>query len=217
KSNVLAAVWMLLRHDTQDPASHDLPAGGGKAIRLSATLAGGDEIVLEASPPGPASRRGPALPVAFLPASERSRGLVVEPAGFDVPLAGRDRSSAALVGAVEHLVDRGEGGRVLLIEEPELFLRPQSPRYLRRLLRSFAEAGNQVLYSTHSAAFLDVGRLDELALVDWGPHEGTTITQPRPLPGPAGFRALSELDAERSELFLAEAALLVEGRTEKLT
>ena len=40
---------------------------------------------------------------------------------------------------------------------------------------------------------------------------------PEPLPGAAGFRALSELDAERSELFLARAALLVEGRTEKLT
>jgi hypothetical protein len=52
--------------------------------------------------------------------------------------------------------------------------------------------------------------------VDWGPTEGTTITQPEPLPGAAGFRALTELDAERSELFLAEAAVLVEGRTEKL-
>ena len=31
------------------------------------------------------------------------------------------------------------------------------------------------------------------------------------------FRALSELDAERSELLLARAVLLVEGRTEKLT
>jgi predicted ATP-dependent endonuclease of OLD family len=74
-----------------------------------------------------------------------------------------------------------------------------------------------VLYSTHSAAFLDVGRLDEVALVDWSPARGTTIVHPEPLHGAAGFRALSELDAERSELFLANAALLVEGRTEKLT
>ena len=74
-----------------------------------------------------------------------------------------------------------------------------------------------MLYSTHSPWFLDVGRLEELALVEWGPTRGTTIVQPQPLPAASSFRALSELDAERSELFLARAALLVEGRTEKLT
>jgi hypothetical protein len=42
------------------------------------------------------------------------------------------------------------------------------------------------------------------------------IVQPGPLPADASFRALSEFDAERSELFLARAALLVEGQTEKL-
>jgi predicted ATP-dependent endonuclease of OLD family len=84
-------------------------------------------------------------------------------------------------------------------------------------LRTFAEAGNQVLYSTHSPAFLNVGRLEELALVEWGPERGTTIVHPKPLPADESFRALSELDAERSELLLARAVLLVEGRTEKMT
>lgn len=86
-----------------------------------------------------------------------------------------------LVAALEALCDADEHGLVLLIEELELFLRPQAQRYFYRLLRAFAERGNQVLYSTHEPAFLN------------------------------------ELDAERSELFLASAALLVEGRTEKLT
>ena len=177
--------------------------------------------MLETSPPGPPARRGPALPVVFLPASERSGRLVAEPAVGVFPAVDAAPSSAApaaaLVAAIEGLCERGQTGLVLLIEEPELFLPPQSQRYLHRLLRTFAEAGNQVLYSTHSAAFLDVGRLDELALVEWGPNEGTTIVHPQPLPAAASFRALSELDAERSELFLARAALLVEGRTEKMT
>ncbi len=221
KSNVLAAVWMLLRQDAPPPAPGDVAVGSGHAIRLSAMLADGSEIVVEASPSGPTARRGPALPVLFLPASERSGGLVAEPAGtrFQVPATSSSSAApaAALVAAVEQLCERGERGLVLLIEEPELFLRPQAQRFLHRLLRTFAAAGNQVLYSTHSPAFLDIGRLEELALVEWGRERGTTIVHPEPLPADESFRALSELDAERSELLLARAALLVEGRTEKMT
>jgi putative ATP-dependent endonuclease of the OLD family len=221
KSNVLAAVWMLLQHGPPDPVVEDLPHGSEDGIRLEATLVDRAEIELVAGPPGSAEHRGPGLPVLFLPASARSGSLVAEPAGVELPFVADGESSAApaaaLVAAIEELCERGDTGIVLLIEEPELFLPPQRQRYLHRLLRSFAEAGNQVLYSTHSAAFLDVGRLDELALVDWSPARGTTIVHPRPLPADASFRALSELDAERSELLLARAVLLVEGRTEKLT
>jgi predicted ATP-dependent endonuclease of OLD family len=107
-------------------------------------------------------------------------------------------------------------GLVLLVEEPELLLRPQLQRYLYRLLRSFAALGNQVLYSTHAPAFLNVARLEELAFVEHRRGLGTAVVQPEPLEPDESFRALSEFDAERSELFLSRAALLVEGRTEKL-
>jgi predicted ATP-dependent endonuclease of OLD family len=83
-------------------------------------------------------------------------------------------------------------------------------------LRRFADAGNQVIYSTHSPSFLNVARLEELALVQRHPSSGTSIMQPQPITPDDDFRVLSEFDAERSELFLARAALLVEGQTEKL-
>lgn len=228
KSNVLAAIWMLLARGSAAPAVSDVAAGAAQAIHLSATLGDGDEIALEASPPGRATESGPPVPVLFLPASLRSGRLIADPAGaHGGRLArryfalGESSSSAApaaaLVAALDQLCDAGEKGLVLLIEEPELFLRPQAQRYLYRLLRRFARNGNQVIYSTHAPAFLNVGRLEELAFVEHTPDSGTMVIQPEPLGADESFRALSELDAERGELFLARAVLLVEGRTEKLT
>lgn len=229
KSNVLAALWTLLQRGTPTPVAGDLSAGVADRIELSATLADGDRISLELTPPGAAAGSGREVPVLFLPASLRSTSLVatptLAPAAQRVAreyLSVEEGSTAGacatwLVTALDRMCVAGERGLVLLIEEPELFLRPQTQRYLYRLLRRFAEQGNQVLYSTHEPVFLNVGRLDELALVEHSPQTGTSIFQPEPLSADESFRALSEIDAERGELFLASAVLLVEGRTEKLT
>jgi predicted ATPase len=233
KSNVLTAIWMLLDPHAPAPVAEDVSMDREAPIRLAATLAEGDEIVLDAAPPGPVRRAGTPVPVLFLSGARRAGGLLEGPAGahgvaartakllvgtLDARAARRSTAgpAIALVEAVETCCRAGVRGLVLLIEEPELYLRPQAQRYLYRLLREFAAGGNQVLYSTHAPAFLNVGRLEELALVERRPKRGTRIVQPRPLPADESFRALSEFDAERSELFLARAALLVEGRTEKL-
>lgn len=219
KSNVLAAIWTLLEHAAPSPAADDISRGGAGAIRLGATLADGAEITLEASPPARPARSGRSIAVVFLPAAERSGRLLAETgenaAQFAKYFAGSTGSSTgtatSLLGALRMLCEARVTGLLLLIEEPELFLRPPSQRHLYRLLRIFSEAGNQVLYSTHAPAFLNVGRLEELALVEHRPPGGTTIVQPEPLPADESFRAVSEVDAERSELFLARAVLLVEG------
>jgi hypothetical protein len=238
KSNLLLAVRALLdpaaAHFDGDDAA---PAGDGRIV-IAGSVVGDGEVTLTARPPASPQRTGARAPaVAFLPGELRT-GALLAPAGRseDAELAppyvrfaevlaeqlgARADGSAtgpavSFVGALEACCRTGIRGLLLLIEEPELYLRPQAQRYLYRLLRRFADLGNQVIYSTHSPNFLNVARLEELALVQRHPHSGTTVLQPQPITPDDDFRVLTEFDAERSELFLAHAALLVEGQTEKL-
>ena len=230
KSNLLAAANVLL-DSSATLSTADQGTLAEDPIVIEAALETGERLRLDASGSG-LSRTGDPPPVLFLPASQRATSLVAdEPAD---PLAsralavlraaldeeGRGETSdtlpaASLVDGLENCCLLGIRGLVLLIEEPELYLRPQAQRYLYRLLRTFARGGNQVLYSTHSPSLLNVARLDELAFVSRG-EEGTQVLHPEPLSPDEDFRVLTEFDAARSELFLARAALLVEGQTERL-
>jgi predicted ATPase len=233
KSTLLAAIRAVLDPEAAPLTAGDLTAGETR-LAIRAELASGATLTLDGPPTKVTTADGTAPSVLFLPATERA-GQVVAASGtaprgagamaiFREVLAGHaagegDRSTTSpalgLVEAVERCCKARTGGFVLLIEEPEMYLRPQAQRYLYRLLRELSLVGNQVIYSTHSPAFLNVARLDELTFVTRGPGNGTTVLQPEPLPTEDEFRLLSEFDAERSEVFLAQAAVLVEGTTEK--
>jgi hypothetical protein len=203
-------------------------AGDGR-VSIRVTLADGSEAALEGTPSRNAVTGAVnAPPTLFLPAEERAGAVLAAstprkrgPAGrvFERELGQRSATpgaqALAILEAVESCSWKGLGGLVLLIEEPELYLRPQAQRYLYRLLREFSLAGNQVIYSTHSPAFLNVTRMDELVFVERRPR-GTRALQPEPVSADEDFRVMTEFDAARSELFLACAVVLVEGLTEKL-
>lgn len=236
KSNLLAAVRALLDPAAPAPAGDDASREGDGRIRIEGVLASGRPVSLSGVPPRLVGSREGAPPVLFLPAGLRSGPVVAGPAVAGKRPAGAARlleeairgltshrrgpsdaaSAGALVRGMESCCEAGQGGALVLIEEPELFLRPHTQRYLYRLLRELAAAGNQIIYSTHAPAFLNVSRLEEFALVE-RPADGVTrIVQPEPLEPAEEFRVMSEFDAERSELFLSRAAILVEGRTERL-
>ncbi|HWJ49919.1 MAG TPA: AAA family ATPase, partial [Solirubrobacteraceae bacterium] len=202
KSNLLLAIRALLDPTARPLGVEDTFAGGAGEIVIDGTLVGGEGVSLTSRPPGVARLDGGGRPpVAFLPGELRT-GAVLAPAfgpdgaGTDPALAslanelkqqlgidgdGATAPAMSLVNAIAASCDSGVCGLVLLIEEPELYLRPQAQRYLYRLLRRFADAGNQVIYSTHSPSFLNVARLEELALVQRHPESGTTIMQPHPI------------------------------------
>ena len=225
KSNLLAAIRAGLDPAAAPLIAADATEGGDEEVSIRLRLAGG-EIVLERRR-GRTAHGGRAVPppMLFLPAGARAGAVIADPNAqgrgraaeiFRRALVDGAPKAVSLLEAVESCCSEGLGGLLLLIEEPELFLRPQAQRYLYRLLREFALAGNQVIYSTHSPAFLNVSRLDELVFVERLPRTGTRALQPEPVSADEDFRVMTEFDASRSELFLARAVVLVEGLTEKL-
>jgi hypothetical protein len=232
KSNLLAAIRAVLDPPAAPLTAADVAEGGSEEISLRLKFADDGEAALEGTPGRQVfTSRADLPPVLFLPADARAGAVLAEGSAegrgaaeaievFRGALArGRETSAAqalSLLDALESCCLAGIAGLVLLIEEPELYLRPQAQRYLYRLLREFSLAGNQTIYSTHSPAFLNVVRLDELVFVERPPNKGTRALQPEPVAADEDFRVITEFDASRSELFLARAVILVEGLTEKL-
>ena len=232
KSNLLAAIRAVLDPEAAPLTAADTREASEDEMSIRVRLADGGEATIKGTP-GHRSVRGVAdlPPVLFLPADARAGAVLAlaSPRGaepsqaldvFRGALAHELPTSAAkalsIIDALESCCARDLSGLVLLIEEPELYLRPQAQRYLYRLLREFSLGGNQTIYSTHSPAFLNVARLDELVFVERLPREGTRALQPEPVSADEDFRVMTEFDAARSELFLARSAVLVEGLTEKL-
>jgi predicted ATP-dependent endonuclease of OLD family len=214
KSNALFAVRALL--DARfDLTERDVTVGE-RGLSIEATLADGRTVSLD--------ERDGAPPIVHFPAALRG-GRLVETAGGGAALLieeairlALEREPAARVALVRGLeaCAADVSGVVFAIEEPELFLAPQGHRYLYRLIHRLAERGNQVFFTTHSPGLLNVAALEEVNLVRRDAEGVTAVEQLRPINVDDTFRAMSEFDAERAELFFSRAAILVEGLTEKL-
>ena len=232
KSNLLAAIRAVLDPAAAPLLAADAAEGGDGEIAIRVELGDGGYAALAGVPGRSAATvQGAVPPILFLPAelragavlaagSARGDGAAAAAGKLEEALRSRRAASAgralSLVNALEGWCADGLGGLLLLVEEPELYLRPQAQRYLYRLLREFSAAGNQAIYSTHSPSFLNVTRLDELVFVERLPSAGTRALHPRSVSAAEDFRVMTEFDAARSELLLARAVVLVEGLTEKL-
>lgn len=70
---------------------------------------------------------------------------------------------------LEHVKKAGEKAKertaIFAIEEPELYLHPQSQRTLMSACREIGSGRDQVIYSTHSSLFVDISHFDQICIM----------------------------------------------------
>jgi len=68
-----------------------------------------------------------------------------------------------------HLQKAGEKAEqrstIFAIEEPELYMHPQSQRTMMSIFREIANDSDQIIYSTHSSLFVDISYFDEICII----------------------------------------------------
>jgi len=129
------------------------------------------------------------------------------------------------------------GTSIIAIEEPEIYLHPQSRRSLYTLFKELSNSGTQIFYSTHSAEFVDLEYYDDICVVrkekdDEGVYStfakqlniNDFISKRRIETGLNNIKEESSRqflrnisDSETNKAFFSRFIVLVEGDTEKWT
>ena len=117
----------------------------------------------------------------------------------------------------------------LAIEEPELYIHPHCQRLIFNVLRAFAGDGqeepvsaDQVLYTTHSPAFVDVADYHRICVLrKLDAATGTVAKQcPEGVLGDPderkAFKILTSFGLRHNEVFFARDAVLVEGEEDAI-
>ncbi len=110
---------------------------------------------------------------------------------------------------------------ILAIEEPELYIHPQMQRLIYRVLNEFAVT-DQVIYSTHSPAYVDVAKYESIAVVrKESLDEGTKVKQCEhgileDESERKTFQFLSSFGLEQNRMFFTKKVILVEGEQDEI-
>ncbi len=111
--------------------------------------------------------------------------------------------------------------KLLLIDEPELYLHPQGVRRVRHALAQLSTKGFQVVFSTHSPLMLDRANAAHTVIVRKEPGAGAVTRKPLQqavkdaLAGAESqSRALFEL-GNIADIYFAERVVICEGKTDR--
>lgn len=111
--------------------------------------------------------------------------------------------------------------RLLLIDEPELYLHPQGVRHLRQALFQLSNAGFQVVFSTHSPLMLSRENAGDTVIVSKTVDDGVHTQKPLRR---ATKEALEEAESQTrtlfelgnlAEIYFADRVVLCEGKTDR--
>ncbi|GHB33013.1 ATP-dependent nuclease [Salinicola rhizosphaerae] len=111
--------------------------------------------------------------------------------------------------------------RLLLIDEPELYLHPFAIDVLFEAFKILAESGYQVVYSTHSGQLIDKSIAPSVVLVRKSADLGTYVRKPlteavhEVVNKPEHLQEVIYSLSQATQIFFSEKVLVVEGKTEQ--
>ena len=148
----------------------------------------------------------------------------------DVLAKGNGMQRSIVFALLQMLINSGQQQQearpiILGIDEPELYIHPHAQRLIYRVLKEFAgltddavqaPGTDQVIYTTHSPAFIDVSRYERIGVVKKEPVSGTIIRQCAggvlgTVEERKGFKLLTSFGLKHNELFFARNCIIVEG------
>lgn len=126
-----------------------------------------------------------------------------------------------------------ERSTIFAIEEPELYLHPQSQRTLMSVFRAIASGRDQVVYATQSSLFVDINYFDQICIMRRDKKDDRYESTPTQLPiskfiedlkARKGIEATEDSLRERyahafnpmiNEGFFGDSVIMVEGPSEQ--
>ena len=144
---------------------------------------------------------------------------------FDQMGSGTQR--AVQIALIRYLAETRSGSegrpscRMLLIDEPELYLHPQGVRRLRQALANLSTSGFQVIFSTHSPIMLSRENAADAIIIGKDLQNGVAAKTPLRQAvntsienAQSQSRALFEL-GNLAEIYFADRVVLCEGKTDR--